>query len=35
MGYTDKTEFYFHVLCVFMDPVRRRAQVKWIKNIIL
>jgi putative endonuclease len=30
-----ETEFYFHVLCVFMDVGKRRARVKWIKNIIL
>lgn len=28
-------EFYFHVLCVYMDLARRRARVKWIKNVIL
>ncbi len=30
-----ETEFYFHVLCVFMDEQRRSARVKWIENIIL
>jgi putative endonuclease len=30
-----ETEFYFHVLCVFMNVNTRRAQVKWIENIIL
>ncbi|MES2215739.1 MAG: YraN family protein [Patescibacteria group bacterium] len=30
-----ETEFYFHVLCVFMDVQRRSARVKWIENIIL
>ena len=29
------TEFYFHVLCVFMNLESRRAKVKWIKNVIL
>lgn len=28
-------EFQFHVLCVYMDNVSRRARIKWIKNIIL
>jgi putative endonuclease len=28
-------EFYFHVLCVFMDMETRRAHVNWIKNVIL
>lgn len=28
-------EFCFHVLCVFMDQKTRRAQVKWMRNIIL
>jgi len=28
-------EFYFHVLCVYIDPVKRRARVKWIENVIL
>jgi len=29
------SEFYFHILCVFMDTKTRKAQVKWIKNVIL
>jgi len=28
-------EFYFHVLCVYMDLETRRARVKWVKNVIL
>jgi len=28
-------EFYFHVLCVYLDMDRRTARVKWIKNVIL
>jgi putative endonuclease len=30
-----QTEFYFHVICVYMDMNTRRARVKWLKNIIL
>ena len=30
-----ETTFNFHVLCVFMDLSRRRARVKWIKDVIL
>jgi len=29
------TEFYFHVLCVYLNMERRTARVKWIKNVIL
>ena len=28
-------EFYFHVLCVYINLKTRSARVKWIKNIIL
>jgi Holliday junction resolvase-like predicted endonuclease len=28
-------EFYFHILCVFMNIRTRRARVQWIKDIIL
>jgi putative endonuclease len=34
-GYSTETEFNFHVLCVFMDLKRRRARVKWLRNVIL
>ena len=34
-GYGLDYEFYFHVLCVYMDMKTRRAKVKWIENIIL
>jgi putative endonuclease len=34
-GYSADTEFYFHVLCVYMDMENRRARVKWLKNIVL
>ncbi len=30
-----ESEFYFHVLCVFMNTKIRRARVKWIQNLIL
>ena len=29
------SEFQFHVLCVFMNTKTRKAQVKWIENVIL
>ncbi len=28
-------QFYFHVLCVYMNTKTSRARVKWIKNVIL
>ena len=28
-------EFYFHVLCVYLNMDRQTARVKWIKNVIL
>ncbi|MDE1975123.1 MAG: YraN family protein [Patescibacteria group bacterium] len=28
-------EFCFHVLCVYMDMDKRKARVKWIKDVIL
>jgi len=28
-------QFYFHVICVYMDMETRRAKVKWLKDIIL
>jgi putative endonuclease len=34
-GIPSDIEFYFHVLCVYIDSKTRRARVKWIKNIIL
>ncbi|MCX6716067.1 MAG: YraN family protein [Candidatus Taylorbacteria bacterium] len=30
-----ESEFYFHVLCVYMNMKTRKARIKWIKNIIL
>jgi len=30
-----ETKFQFHVVCVFINPVVRKARVKMIKNIIL
>lgn len=33
-GGLDK-EFYFHVLCVYMDMQARTGKVRWIKNVIL
>ncbi len=29
------TEFYFHVLCVYINMKTRKARVKWLKNVIL
>ncbi len=29
------TEFSFHVLCVYLDMEKRKARVKWIRDIIL
>ncbi len=34
-GRGTESQFHFHVLCVFMDMEKRRASVKWIKNVIL
>ena len=34
-GYGFDAEFYFHVLCVYMDMRTRKARVVWIDNIIL
>jgi putative endonuclease len=34
-GRGPDAEFYFHVLCVFMNPRTRRARVRWIENVIL
>jgi putative endonuclease len=31
----SEMEFYFHVLCVFMNVQKRSARVKWIRNVIL
>jgi len=28
-------DFFFHVICVYMNIATRRAHVKWIKNVIL
>ena len=33
-GLADRP-FEFHVLCVYMDMRSRKANVKWIKNVIL
>lgn len=30
-----RSEFQFHVLCVYINPKIRKAQIKWIENIIL
>jgi putative endonuclease len=30
-----ETPFHFHVLSVYMDVVKRRARVKWLKNLIV
>jgi putative endonuclease len=27
--------FFTHILCVFFDEKKRRARIKWIKNVIL
>ena len=29
------TEFQFHVLCVYMNIVTKKARVKWLRNLIL
>lgn len=34
-GSDSDAEFYFHVLCVYMDMKTKRARVKLIENIIL
>lgn len=34
-GLSLDSEFYFHILCVYMNLGTRMARVKWIENIIL
>jgi putative endonuclease len=30
-----ETAFQFHVMCVFMDMEKRKARIKWIKDVVL
>jgi putative endonuclease len=34
-GLSGESEFYFHVICVYMDLRTRKARLKWLQNVIL
>jgi len=34
-GIGEEVEFYFHVICVYMNSQKGKTQIKWIENVIL